>query len=125
MAELGSQASVVYLDAEAAEWFQANVSKTKHMIIRNKKAQFSISSSGPSRPSYWKIASLFIPRDFVTPEAEFKEFEPRHKFKPRLKHVWFYLKLYSNFSRLKPALNRNRFLADLSRGSNSLNSDTG
>ena len=29
-----------------------------------------------------------------------------------------------NFSRFKPALNRNRFLRDLRRGLNSLNSDT-
>ena len=28
-------------------------------------------------------------------ESEFKEFEPRLKFKPRLKYGWFYLKLYS------------------------------
>ena len=36
------------------------------------------------------------------PEAEFKEFEPRLKFKPRLKYGWFHL---YNFSRFKPALN--------------------
>ena len=34
------------------------------------------------------------------------------------------LKIVLNFSRFKPALNWNRFLTDLSRGSNSLNSDT-
>ena len=45
------------------------------------------------------------------PEAEFKEFERR-------------LKLVFNVSRFKPALNWNRFLTDLRRGSNSLNSDT-
>ena len=28
-------------------------------------------------------------------EAEFKEFEPRLKFKPWLKYDWFHLKLYS------------------------------
>ena len=33
-------------------------------------------------------------------EAEFKEFEPRLKFKPRLKYGWFYLKLYSIFQEL-------------------------
>ena len=53
--------------------------------------------------------------------AEFKEFERRFKFKPRLKYGWFQLKL-SNVSRFKPALNLNRVLADLNRGSNSLNS---
>ena len=39
------------------------------------------------------------------PEAEYKEFEPQFKFKSRL--------------------NWNRFLGNLSRGLNSLNSDTG
>ena len=33
-------------------------------------------------------------------EAEFKEFEPRFKFKPRLKYDWFHLKLYSIFQGL-------------------------
>jgi len=50
--------------------------------------------------------------------AEFKEFERRFKFKPRLKFGWF----QSNVSRFKPALNLNRGFADLNRGSNSLNS---
>ena len=30
-------------------------------------------------------------------ETEYKEFEPRLKFKPRLKYGWFHLKLYSIF----------------------------
>ena len=34
------------------------------------------------------------------PEAEFKEFERRLKFKPRLKYGWFHLKLYSMFQDL-------------------------
>ena len=34
------------------------------------------------------------------PEAEFKEFEPRLKFKPQLKYGWFHLKLYSMFQDL-------------------------
>ena len=54
------------------------------------------------------------------PVAEFKEFERRFKFKPRLKYGW--LKFVSNVSRFKPALNLNRVLADLNRSSNSLNS---
>ena len=45
--------------------------------------------------------------------AQFKEFERRFKFKPRLKYGWFHLKLISNVSRFKPALNLNRVLADL------------
>ena len=48
--------------------------------------------------------------------AEIKEFERRFKFKPRLKYGWFHLKLYQMFQDL------NRVLADLNRGSNSLNS---
>ena len=55
------------------------------------------------------------------PEAEFKEFYPQLKFKPRLKYSWFHLKFYSRY---KPALNWNWFLADFIRESNSLNSDT-
>ena len=34
------------------------------------------------------------------PEAEFKEFEPRFKLKPRLKYGWFHLKLFSMFQDL-------------------------
>ena len=56
--------------------------------------------------------------------AEFKEFERRFKFKPRFK--WLVpLKIVSNVSRDMPALNLNRGLADLNRGSNSLNSISG
>ena len=32
--------------------------------------------------------------------AEFKEFEPRFKFKPRLNYGWFHLKLYQMFQDL-------------------------
>ena len=35
-----------------------------------------------------------------SPEAEFKEFEPQLKFKPRPKFGWFYLELYSIFQDL-------------------------
>ena len=40
------------------------------------------------------------PTGKATPEAEFKEFDPRLKFKPRLKYGWFHLKLYSIFQDL-------------------------
>ena len=33
-------------------------------------------------------------------EAEFKEFEPRFKFKPQIKYGWFHLKLYQIFQDL-------------------------
>ena len=55
----------------------------------------------------------------ICPMAEFKEFEPRFKFKPWLKYGWFHLKLYQMFQDLS------RVLADLNRGSNSLNSISG
>ena len=38
------------------------------------------------------------------PEAKFKDFEPRLKFKPRLKYGWFQLKLYSIFQDLSRRL---------------------
>ena len=34
------------------------------------------------------------------PETEFKEFEPRPKFKPWHKYGWFHLKLFKNFQDL-------------------------
>jgi len=37
---------------------------------------------------------------YFYPEAEFKEFEQRLKFKPRLKYGWFHIKLYSMFQDL-------------------------
>ena len=51
---------------------------------------------------------------FHNPEAEFKEFEPR------LKYGGFHLKVYS----IKAGAQLKPVLADLSRGSNLLNSDT-
>ena len=59
---------------------------------------------------------------FKSTEVDFKEFELRPKFKPRLKYGWLNLKLYQRF---KPALNLNRVLADLNLGLNSLNSISG
>ena len=38
------------------------------------------------------------------PVAEFKEFERRFKFKPRLKYGWFHLKLYQMFQDLNQRL---------------------
>ena len=56
--------------------------------------------------------------------AEFKEFERRFKFKPRFKCGWFHLKLYQKFQDLSQT-GFWRILADLNRGSNSLNSISG
>ena len=38
------------------------------------------------------------------PESEFKEFNPRLKFKTRLKYGWFHVKLYSMFEDLSRCL---------------------
>ena len=38
---------------------------------------------------------LIHSQSFLNSEAEFKEFEPRLKFKPGLKYGWFFFKLYS------------------------------
>ena len=42
----------------------------------------------------WQMFKFF---KICTPVAEFKEFERRFKFKPRLKYGWFHLKLYQMF----------------------------
>ena len=65
---------------------------------------------------YVKMA---LPDSQRYPEAEFIEFKPRIKFEMPLKYGLFRLKLYSMFQDL------NRFLVDLRRDSNSLNSDSG
>ena len=44
--------------------------------------------------------TLIIPVFFTHPEAKFKEFEPRLKFKPWLKCGWFHLKSYLLFQDL-------------------------
>jgi len=51
---------------------------------------------------------------------EFKEFEPRLKFKPWLKYGWFHLKSYSMFQ----DLSQRSIETGLRRRSNSLNSDS-
>ena len=38
--------------------------------------------------------SKFLIQISLQPEAEFKEFERRPKFKPRIKYGWFHLKFY-------------------------------
>ena len=42
--------------------------------------------------------------DSKNPVAEFNEFERQFKFKPRLKYVWFHLKLYQMFQDLSRRL---------------------
>ena len=48
--------------------------------------------------------NAFIEISLNRSEAEFKEFEPRLKFKPPLKYGWFHLKLYSIFQDLSRRL---------------------
>ena len=57
-------------------------------------------------------------------EAELKKFEPRLKFKPRLKYGWFHIKSYSMFQDLSRRSIETDFFGDLRRGLNSLNSDS-
>ena len=48
----------------------------------------------------WKTDPLPLCGYFRGSVAEFKEFERRFKFKPRLKYGWFHLKLYQMFQDL-------------------------
>ena len=50
--------------------------------------------------AYLTILKCLTKLQIETPEAEFKEFEPWLKFKPRLKYGWFHLKVYSIFQDL-------------------------
>ena len=43
------------------------------------------------------IADQILKKVLIRPEAEFKEFGPRFKFKRRLKYGWFHLKSYLMF----------------------------
>ena len=56
------------------------------------------------------LAILLSIRIF-TSEAEFKEFEQRLKFKPRLKYGWFHLKMYYIFQDLSRRSIKTGFLA--------------
>ena len=64
--------------------------------------------------NWWLKSKLLIS---LQPEAEFKELSRGSNM------VGSALKIVFNISRFKPALNWNRFLADLRRALNSLNSD--
>ena len=44
---------------------------------------------------------LLLENLLFSSEAEFKEFEPRLKFKPGLKYGWFHLKLHKIFQDLR------------------------
>ncbi len=88
-----------YLFLNAADNPSQNILKfvpkvcTSRSSLENKNAQRlpAFNSSYPKQKQ--KILSAIQNR----PETEFTEFEPRLKFKPRLKYNWFHLKLYSIF----------------------------
>ena len=50
------------------------------------------------------LNNCFIVLISTCPVAEFKEFERRFKFKPRLKYGWFHLNLYQMFQDLSRRL---------------------
>ena len=54
--------------------------------------------------SFKVSTSNFLVSILLQPVAEFKEFERRFKFKPRLKYGWFLLKLYQLFQDLSRRL---------------------
>ena len=56
--------------------------------------------AGPVLYNYCLVNNCRQKIFYVFEEAEFKEFEPRLKFKPPLKYGWFLLKLYSIFQDL-------------------------
>ena len=51
-----------------------------------------------------RTKQIYSSRECNETEAEFKEFEPRLKLKPRLKYGWFHLKLNSIFQNLSRRL---------------------
>ena len=85
----------------------------RYIIFRDKDGS---SGEGGEVEKYMMTRDFFnkpsLSGSLMRPMAEFKEFERRFKFKPRLKYGWFHLKIVSNVSRFKPALNLNRVLAD-------------
>ena len=52
----------------------------------------------------YEVSLFFLQGGTIYPVAEFKEFERRFKFKPRLKCGWFHLKLYQMFQDLSRRL---------------------
>ena len=69
----------------------------------------------------FKISKVYETR----PEAEFKEFEPRLKFKTWFRYDWFHLKLYSALRDLSRRSIGTGFMAVQWRGFNSINSASG
>ena len=56
--------------------------------------------SGIAWTTKYTISAVLPSQQNIQLKSEFKEFEPRLKFKPRLKYGWFHLKLYLIFQDL-------------------------
>ena len=121
-----SRAAVVHLNFRAGSTFPVPVSTVPSSMDRTSRCnkvdavrlyasyEFTFTKGAEAREirlNRWRFTLnqiytniLFtIPSFNVLPmisEAEFKEFEPRLKFKTRLKYGWFHLKLYSMFQDL-------------------------
>ena len=89
-------------------WFSSIISEITDifMLFHNSKCQKAKMSNN--------FYFIFKPSDFSKvphksekfyfPEAEFKEFERRFKFKPRFKYGWFHFKLFQMFQDLSRRL---------------------
>ena len=96
------------LKFEVLNWIKLKEKILYWLVLVPFKYSLYKSIAWPKRTqsSHWLIAIS---------KAKFKELQPQLKFKTRLKYGWFQF----NVSRFKSALDWNRFLADLRRGSNS------
>ena len=85
-------------------WPLCNLFKKKHGLLLQTRQKEKI--------QVFPTSSKWVIPIFLQPEAKYIEFEPRLKFKTRLKYGWFNLKLYSIFqdlsrgAQLKPVLVR-------------------
>ena len=64
------------------------------------KARYRVTGLEEGRTEENDCNILFSYTSLLFPKADLKKFEPRLKFKPRLKYGWFHLKLYSIFQDL-------------------------
>ena len=85
----------MYLHRESKGYI--NACKVQEKLM-NKKI-FSFPKSKIRKKIHYKLEEEYK-QLFSKPEAKFKEFEPRLKFKPRLKYGWDNLKLNAIFQDL-------------------------
>ena len=67
-----------------------NMHIANHTFTFFLKGQYIGSDPKPLQGSETLNAKMSMLESLWYPEAEFKEFEPRLKFKPRLKYGWFH-----------------------------------